>query len=256
MSRLLLNSDVRHRRFCMTSSLRLWLLLGVLALQFGSPRSLVAGEEATRTFPAQNCRFTLPGPDWTWIDKQVPNVVFMARNSKGFVINLSTKSTPQPVQLDKQFVAGFEKTFYQPGQVEKRGGRFITFRGLPSYQAEGVLADGRTAASRVFAAHGLVYHLTLLGGKQPIEHDPAFEALMLGFDFTVPPEQAAKRAGPAEVQAASEAPGQTPPATDPDAGKTLNISAWAGRIAGLCIIGIIVVGLFRWVVRRRKTGQT
>jgi hypothetical protein len=87
------------------------LLPGLLAL-LGSSVKLMAAEESTRTFPAQKCRFTLPGPDWTWIDKQVPNLLVMAGNTKGFVINLSTVSTPTPAQVDEQFVKGFEKSFY------------------------------------------------------------------------------------------------------------------------------------------------
>ncbi len=239
----------------MSSSSRTCLLLGLLGL-LGSSVRLMAAEETTRTFPAQKCRFTLPGPDWTWIDKQVPNLLFMAGNTKGFVINPSTVSTPAPVQVDEQFAKGFEKSFYQPGQIEKRGGRFVTFRGLPSYQAEGILADGRTSATRVFTAHGLVYHLTLLGAKEPVEDDPAFEKLMQGFEFTAPPEQDAKNTGSGGAQAPARSKGQTQPASDSDYGKALSISGWMGRIAGVCIIGAILLLLFRWVVRKRKAGKT
>jgi hypothetical protein len=236
------------------SSSRMCLLLSLFGL-LGSSVSLTAGEETTRTFPAQQCRLTLPGPDWTWIDKEAPDVLFMAGNTKGFVINLTTVRTPAPVRVDGQFVKGFEKTFYQPGRIEKRGGRFVTFRGLPSYQAEGMLADGRTSATRVFTAHGLVYHLTLLGAKEPVEQGPAFEKLMQGFEFTIPPEQDAKHTGPGEAQGTAGSAGQTQTASDSDYGEVLSISGWTGRIAGVCVIGAILLLLFRRAARKRKAGK-
>jgi hypothetical protein len=232
------------------------LLVSFLALLFRSPLKLMAAEEAARTFPVQKCRFTLPGPDWTWIDKEVPNVLFMAGNTKGFVINLATVRTPDPVQINEPFAKEFEESLYQPGQIEKRGGRFVTFRGLPSYQAEGILADGRTSATRVFTANGFVYHLTLLGAKEPIEKDPAFETLMQGFEFTAPLEPDSKRTGSEVVQAPAGSAGQTPPATDSDYGKALNVSAWMGRIAGVCILGAILLLAFRWAFRKPKITKT
>ena len=66
---------------------RLRLLLALLTL---GPASINADEGATRTFPAQKCRFTLPESEWTWSDKEMPNLLFMASNKKGFVVNLAT----------------------------------------------------------------------------------------------------------------------------------------------------------------------
>jgi hypothetical protein len=206
----------------------------------------MAGEETVRTFPAQKCRFTLPGMGWTWIDKQAPNTLFMAENTKGFIITLSTVNAPTPERVDEQFAKGFEKTFYQPGQLEKRSGRFVTFRGLPSYQAEGTLTDGRTTASRVFTAHNFVYTLSLIGTKEPVEDDPEFEKLMQGFEFTASPEQ----------QVSAQSGGQTQPAPDSDYARALNISERMGRLAGACILGALLLLLFRWMFRKRKTDKT
>ncbi len=235
--------------------MRLCLLLGLLGL-LGSPTRLRAAEEPMRVFPAQKCRFTLPVPDWTWIDMQAPNILFVAGNTKGFVINLTTVSVPVTAQINEQFVKEFEKSFYSPGQIEKRAGRFVTFRGLPSYQAEGILADGRTTATRVFKAHGLSYNLSLIGAKEPVEDDPQFEKLMQGFEFTVPPEQEAKNAGPEDAQAPARSEGQRQSTPDTDYGRALNISELMGRIVGVCIIGILLLLLFRWWNRKRKTGKT
>src|SRR5579875_1879689 len=136
----------------MRSMTRLWIQISILALQLVSAHRLLAAEEPVRTFPAQRCRFKLPGPDWDWIDKELPNGLFMAGNSKGFVITLSISSTPAPIRVNEKFAEEVEKTLYHPGQLEKRSGRFITFRSLPCYQAEGIMADGRTTAIRFFSA--------------------------------------------------------------------------------------------------------
>jgi hypothetical protein len=174
-------------------------------------------------------------------------MLFMAVNGKGFVINLSAVRTPEPVQVNEQFVPGFESTMYQPGQVKKRGGRFITFRGLQAYQAESALADGRTSVTWVFNAHGFLYILTLLGGQEPVEKNPAFNTIMQGFEFTAPPEPAAQGgAGPA---------GGAPPAQGADYDRALNISAWMGRIAGACILAVLLLLAFRWAAGKRKTSQ-
>jgi hypothetical protein len=174
-------------------------------------------------------------------------------HTKGFIINLSTVTTPKAVRIDERFAKGLEESFYESGKIEKRAGRFVELRGLPRYQAEGILADGRTSATRVFTAHGLVYHLTLLGAKEPIEDDPAFETLMRGFDFTTPPEPEPKPAASGTAQVPAESPVQTPDAPDSDYGKALNISAWMGRIAGVCIVGAILLLGFRWARRKRRS---
>jgi hypothetical protein len=226
----------------MSSSARLWIRIGILVLKMLSAHRLLAGEEAVRSFPTQKCSFKLPGPDWAWIDKQLPNGLFMAANSKGFIITLSISVAPVPIRVNEKFAEDVEKTMYQPGQIEKRGGRFITFRGLPCYQAEGIVADGRTTATRLFSANGYVYHLSLLGSKEPVEKDPGFERFMEGFEFTAPPEQ------PAQGSPSGESRTQTDSVT--------NISEWMGRIAGYCILLAIVLGLTRWSIRKWKRGKS
>lgn len=180
-------------------------------------------------------------------------MLIMAANTKGFVIYLVTAIAPERVPVNEQIAKGFEKGFYLPGQIEKRAGRFITFRGLPTYQTEGNLADGRTCAVRIFTAHGLVYHLSLIGAIEPIEDNPGFETFMQGFDFTTPPEPDLKRNDSGATQAPPKSAGQSPPAMDSDFEQTLRISFWMGRMVRVCIIGIIVLLLFRWAFRKRKT---
>ena len=217
----------------MRFSLHACRLLALLGL-CGWPASLVAGEDNTRTFPVAKCRYALPGPDWHWIDKRPPKVVFMAGNTKGFVLNLATMDMPTPVPLDEQFVKGFEKSFYHTGQLERRA--------VPGVPGLAELSNGRQAGRRenvghtVFSAHGLMYTLTLVGGKEPIEADPTFETVMEGFAFTTPPEPEPKRAGSVGVAAPPGPPGPTPGPANAAYGKALNFSERMGRLP-LCAYG-------------------
>jgi hypothetical protein len=201
--------------------------------------NVAAGEEATRTFPAQKCRFTLPGPDWTWSDENAPNRIFLAKDKKGFVITLAAVASPGRVQMNEQFARGFENDFYKaPSPFKKRSGRFVTYLGLPAYQTEAMFPDGRTTAVRVFAAHGLLYNLSLIGRKEPIEDDPAFETIMQGFSFTVPP-----------------APGttSTSPGGDSDVDPIAKISRLMGSIVALCFIVAVLLLVFRSATGKSKT---
>jgi hypothetical protein len=59
-----------------------------------------------------------------------------------------------------------------------------------------------------------------------------------------------------EVQALAETMGQVQSATDADEGKELSISAQVKRIAGVCILGLIVLFVFRWAFRKRRIRPT
>jgi hypothetical protein len=231
------------------------LLACVLAMMFGWSAKVIAADETTRTFAAQNCRFTLPGPDWKWSDKETPKLVFMALNSKGFVINLAVLETPITVELNDQFVKGFEKSVYGSSQLTKRTGEYIAFRGLKCYQLLSTLADGRTRATRVLVANKRLYNLNLVGLKEPIEAEPAFESIMSGFDFIVPPEQDSKQANSAAVQMPAQPTAQRP-AQSEEYAKTLNFSQLMGKIVGGCLIGIVLLIIIRSVVRKKKSDQS
>ena len=153
-------------------------------------------------------------------------------------------------RINEEFVKGFENTFYQKGQIDKRGGRFITFKGLPCYQAEGILPDGRTTATWIFAAHGSIFQLSLIGGKKQIELDPQFESFMEGFEFTTPPEQRPNDIPPGKDQPPAATTDPRPPKTAYDA--ALSISKWMGLIAVVCIFSAILLALILWLIRKPK----
>ncbi len=248
----------------MSASSRFYLVFGLFALQVGSPGRSLAADEATRTFPALKCRYTLPGPDWSWLEAGSPSIHFMARNKTGFVVNMTTYSAimldkvkVKFVTVDQQFGEVFEQShFAESPQLEKRGGRLLTFRSVPSYQVECKVPDGRTVVTRAFIAHGIIYEMNIVGGQEPVEKDPAFETIVHGFDFTAPPEPAPPRAGPnaGEVPGAGgTAPARSDsPGTNPDYEEALNISAWMGRIAGGCLLAALLVAIITWSIRRGK----
>ncbi len=194
--------------------------------------TLVAAQERERTFESAKCRYKLPNDDWAWSDEKMPEgTIFIAANKAGFVVTLGFVASPKPGKLDQNFAKGFESTFFKKGQMEKRGGRFITFQGRPCYQAEGVLADGRTVINRAVLAPGFSYNFAVIGGNQPVEKAPEFEGIVNGLTLT-----------------AALAPEPDPlPEQEP-----LNFSRRMGEIAGYCVIGIIVVAIGGWLVRKSK----
>jgi hypothetical protein len=211
----------------MSVRLRVALPVSVAFLVAGVVAPLRA-DEPTRTFAEQKCRYTLPGPDWSWVDQQTPSVLFMANDARGYVVNLSFGRLPQPSTLNQSFVNGFEKSFYPTSKMTKRGGRLITFLGQPCYQAESSLADGRTSALRLVLAHGNAYTLGLIGSDKPVESEPDFEAVMNGLSFTEPPAPETEPIPPQQPKGISERMGEVAAVCLMAAGRSLY---FAGSLA-------------------------
>ncbi len=172
--------------------MRIFMLLAVVTAILSMPiekqaSAASAPESQTRQFPAQKCQYTLPGKDWSWVDQNIPNVLFSARNSAGFVVGLGVMQVPQHLQLDHHATDEIEKRFYASFPEKKRGGHFVIFKFLSFYQYESMMEDGETAVRRLVLANGYAYMLFVVGGKQPVELDPKFEDIMNGFSFTEPP---------------------------------------------------------------------
>lgn len=213
----------------------------VLLLAFAFPAARAA--EDVRTFPASKCRVKLPGPGWNWRKNLDPDFIFEAV-SPGMAFTGFTEPLPPGGTLASH-VLGFETQFFLSGRFKKRGGRNITYKDLPAYQVEIRDEDGSTMVCRIFLAHGLSYHLNLNGGKEPVENDPRFEAIMDAFDFTerpVPPPPPP----PAPLPEDDET-------TDSDYGRALNVSAWMGRIVGVCLILILVLLVVGWLKGKTKS---
>jgi hypothetical protein len=92
---------------------------------------------------------------------------------------------PAGTVVDERFATGFDHKAHP--SVEKRGERIATFQGLSCYEWEWLFDGSKTAAFRVVVANGFAYQLQLMGGTDPVEKRPDFEAIMNGFDFTSPP---------------------------------------------------------------------
>jgi len=203
------------------SSLAAALVLACL----GSARA----DEAARAFPEKKCKYVLPSKEWSWAQNPDPNAILMAVGPRGLIVTCAAMTLPAMAPLDSNFTAGFDKNYFKPGQQEKRNSSFITFQGIPCYEARGTMNTGQTTATRVFLAHGFGYVLVAIGeGQQPVEQDPDCEKIFAGFSFTTPPP-------------ANPPPVNPPPApTERD-----NISYKMGQIVGYCLIAIIGIVLLR-----------
>jgi hypothetical protein len=142
----------------------------------------------TREFSKYKCRYTLPGPNWEWLEIKEPSVVFAARDDTGFVLILNAGTIAPNITMTKEFLAGVDKGVTKSNLVKKRSDSRFTFKGVPCYQLEMLLAnEGKTAASRVFLANGFSYSLQLIGKDAPVERSPIFPIAMNKFEFTQKP---------------------------------------------------------------------
>ncbi len=205
-------------------------VLGVALLPAG-----LRAEERTRHFPAANCRYTLPGDGWSWADPpEGGKIVFAATAPSGAMVMLSVLESPPSAHMDQRFADNIDKGLVIPGKLEKRGGRLAIFLGLPCYQVEGRMFDGRTTASRVFLANGRGYHLWVVGGKAPVEQSPEFEAILGGFAFDSPP---------------------TPPPPGPSPDKTDQFSGRMGEVGGGILLFAGVIAFLNWITRSGRANR-
>jgi hypothetical protein len=198
-------------------------------------------ENRTRVFPDDKCQFTLPKTGWSWVDDKKPDLLCMAKDRRGYVVNLSVQKLPQPTELKQGFVDTFEKSFYSSSarKFNKRMGRYLTFKGLEAYQTEAVSSDGKNAVSRVVLAHDRSYNITVIGGKIAFDREPDFEKTMQHFEFTEKP-QTAETTVPMAVPL---------PMTDPE-GYFKGFFSGRRRIGGTTVVLLLVAGLVAWYFRK------
>ena len=208
-------------------------LISVIALFWLAGANLAGAQDRERTFESLKCSYKLPNDDWSWSEDKMPNnTLFIAGNKEGVMAALSYMARSQATPLDQEFVDVFESTFYKKAQMTKRGGRFIPFLDRPCYQAEGVLADGRTVVNRTLLSPEYSYNFAVIGGKETVENAPEFEAIVNGLKLTAPLVQA---------------PSQPVSQEEPDLSRRL------ADIAGYCIVGVVIVAVGGWLLRKKKS---
>jgi hypothetical protein len=222
----------------------------VVAVLLSSPQVALSQDKVQknvvnpiRTFPAEVCQFRLLDLTWTWVEQQTPELLCMAKDRRGYVVNLGVKKLPQPTQLNKEFVESFEKGFYSSAgpRVKKHGGRYLTFKGLPAYQTETISTDGKNGVARVVLAHDRMYVLTVVGAKIAFDREPDFEKIMQGFEFTEPP-------------AAREMPQTVVPLDFNERFFYGFFTPRSTRISGTTVVLLVIVGLLTWYFRKSAYG--
>src|SRR6478672_489219 len=102
-----------------------------------SGHAVVCAGETTKTFPNYQCRYTLPGTDWTWANPKSDSVaVCVAHNGAGLKFMLAVAPVPAGTVMDAEFTDGFDGGMSSAGPIKKRGGRVTTFKSLPCYESE------------------------------------------------------------------------------------------------------------------------
>jgi hypothetical protein len=191
---------------------------------------IAAAQERTKTFDAQNCKYTLPADNWVWLDATaVPGAICAARGSDGVTFVLGARKVRPNVAMTDKFVTGFDQGAAEEGG-KKRGGRMTTFKGQACYETEGLINGNMTTAQRVVIANGLAYMVQVVAGADPVEKRSDYEAIMNGFEFITPPVAASNHdsGGP----------------TDPFDKAAYRL----GQAVGFCLMlaaGLAVFGFFR-----------
>jgi len=187
--------------------------------------------ETTRTFPEYQCRYTLPGTDWTWSDgAKIPMALCVADSEDGLALLVGITPASPGTVIDAKFASEFDPSKSRGGSIVKRASRLTTFKGMPCCQAEVLVNGTRSAAIRLVIANGFAYQVQVIGDVEPVEKRPDFEAIMNGFEFTSPP---------------------VPPDPNATTGDGKNPSYKAGQALGYCLIVLVLVRLVNWG-RRRK----
>jgi hypothetical protein len=209
------------------------IMIPALLVVLAGERTASAGENV-RSIPTYQCRYTLPGKDWSWSEPTSGvQAVCMARNGDGLVFMLTVLPVPAHTIIDADFATEFDQNAYPVAATKKRGGRITNFKGLPCYESEGLLNGKFTAVYRVLVANGFAYQLQLLGNADPVEKRPDFEAIMNGFEFTSPPVP------------------HSAATTDPhERGK--KIARRMGEVAAYCLAGAVVLGLLIRGARKKS----
>jgi len=204
-----------------------------LLIILGGHAAASAGE-TTKTFPAHQCRYTLPGKDWSWGDPKSDSAyICVAHNGAGLKLMLAVAPIAAGTVIDAKFAEEFDEGTSSAKPLKKRGGRMTLFKGLACYESEWLVRDTSSLAIRIVIANGSEYQLQLLGKADAVEKRPDFEAIMNGFEFTAPPV----------------AP--SPSATTEAANDEKNPAYKAGQALGYCAIALVLVRLAGWG-RRRK----
>src|ERR1700704_4434055 len=76
--------------------------------------AIARGDEKTHEFVQQNCRYTLPGPDWSWTEmKSAPDTIVVAKSESGAVIAI--RAIPANKVVDDRFMIGYEEGALKAG---------------------------------------------------------------------------------------------------------------------------------------------
>jgi hypothetical protein len=198
--------------------------------------------DKTKEFAEYNCRLSLPeGSDFEWLDPTlVPQSVALMRNSAGTTVVLIVTKVPSDFKLNTD---GFDAGLFAPGVATKLRSDNPTFLGLPCYQVF-VHLEQSTAqiAIRAFSTQGFLYQLQLIGDSVPVDDQDKLASLFSMFEFiNSPPTVVAN--DPVSMPAAN--------APSPDL-QAYNFSQMMGRVAGICIVVMIMLAVGRKLLRKKK----
>ena len=119
-----------------------------------------AVDDATRTFAAAKCKYTLPGPDLEWQTPEQKERIFSAIHESGASITLTAGEVSEGFRLTEKSLANIVGFVEKNSDLKFLGRKRVTVAGVEGYQIDWKRNDGRRSSSRVVCANGRLYHLT------------------------------------------------------------------------------------------------
>jgi hypothetical protein len=145
----------------------------------------------TKTYSEAQCKYTLPGPEWEWLDPQLApqadaKCLALAKNQDGVGFTLRFQPLAGEKPTAKSFES-FETGFIKGGQMKKLDGKQISFKGISAYQIDAEMPGRIGTSIRIMYANDCFYALQVINALGPLaaaESDPVFQ----GFDFVNQPQ--------------------------------------------------------------------
>jgi hypothetical protein len=166
----------------------------------------------------------LPDADFTWLtEEDLPGATLACRDSNDRFVILVVWEAPPNYHLDARQAAGFEQGMSNKSDgIERLGGNFLEFLGVPCYEMRGRLkANQSLTLTRMFVANGFLYNFQAMVPAPTGTNVANFDKLVAAFQFIGAPDipQPVVTSGPAVPAWIPQGTNEFPVSTTPAAGR-------------------------------------
>lgn len=146
-------------------------------------------DNQTKEFPEYHCRLTLPNEAWNWDESlDIPNLFAISESPEGYLFLFGAIVYNGNFPVNDKFIVGLEKGRLAQPEVIKKGGRKLTYCGVPCYEFETFMGEtNMNSIARYINGHGYSFCLELLYPKGQEIEASLVENIFEGFVFIKSP---------------------------------------------------------------------